>query len=137
MSLVTRAAVALRNGEHSVALITREAITFNALVTLLKQSIGKSASVASYLTHTCPRCKYFLGVVVREPSVGGKARSVKGFCLRCRYQLNWKLIRGTLFRHSLRASYLHGSEHPPTRPEQRRTLSLVKPKGFDPPINIL
>ena len=100
---------------------------FNALVTLLKQNISKGISMARYLTHTCPRCKDFLGVVVREPSVGRTARSVRGFCLRCRYQLNWKLISGRLFRHPVRSSYPHGSERPPIRAKQRRTLSLIKP----------
>ena len=105
---------------------------FNALVTLLKQNIHKGIKMASYLTHTCPRCKHFLGVVVREPSVGRTARSVRGFCLRCRYQLNWKLFSGRLFRHPVRSSYPHGPERPQTRAEQRRTLSVIKPKVLGP-----
>jgi hypothetical protein len=96
---------------------------FNALVTLLKQNISKGIRMARYLTHTCPRCKHFLGVVVREPSVGRTARSVRGFCLHCRYQLNWKLIPGRLLQTSTRrpvrqrpqrSVYPHDSEVPPS-----------------------
>ena len=54
--------------------------------------------MASYLMHTCPRCKYFLGVVVRESIVGKTARPIRGVCIRCRYQLSWKLIPGGLLR---------------------------------------
>jgi hypothetical protein len=35
--------------------------------------------MASYLMHACPRCKYFLGVVVRESNVGEKARPIRAF----------------------------------------------------------
>ena len=88
---------------------------FNTLVMLLKQNFGRDVQVTSYLMHACPRCKYFLGVVVRESSGGGIARSVRGVCVRCRYQLSWKLIPGR------RSTYLHGSN-----PPQARTLTLIK-----------
>ena len=54
--------------------------------------------MASYRAHTCPRCKHYLGVVVHELSAGKKARAVSAVCLRCRYQLDWKLIPGRLLR---------------------------------------
>ena len=52
---------------------------FNGLVTLLKQIICKDVRMASYLMHTCPRCKHFLGVVVRESNVGKTARPIRAF----------------------------------------------------------
>ena len=87
---------------------------FNALVMLLKQRIGNRSRVASYLMHTCPRCKYFFGVVVRS-SVGKPARAVRGVCVRCRYQLSWKLICGR------RSTYPDASNRP-----QTRVLTLIK-----------
>jgi hypothetical protein len=57
----------------------KAATNFNALVTLPKQIISKDVRMASYLMHACPRCKYFLGVVVRESNVGEKARPIRAF----------------------------------------------------------
>jgi hypothetical protein len=57
--------------------------------------LGKGIGMASYLMRNCPRCKYFLGVVVKS-RVGKAARPIRGVCVRCCYQLSWKLIPGGL-----------------------------------------
>ena len=62
--------------------------------------LRKGISMASYLMRTCPRCKYFLGVVVRQSRFGKTVRPIRGVCVRCRYQLSWKLIQGGLLRLS-------------------------------------
>ena len=62
---------------------------------------------AIYLMHSCPRCKHFLDVVVGDLRVGKTTRSVRGVCVRCWYQLSWKLIPGRLLRHPVRSISRH------------------------------
>jgi hypothetical protein len=68
--------------------------------------------MAAYLAHTCPKCKDYLGVVVHELRPTKTGRAVRAVCIRCRYQLDWKLIPGRLrsARHPLRSTHPRRSE---------------------------
>src|SRR5215510_3192727 len=71
--------------------------------------------------HSCPRCKHLLDVVVGESRVGKTTRSIRGVCVRCWYQLSWKLIPGRLLRRPVRSAYLHVSNHHRKKPVLART----------------
>jgi len=47
-----------------------------------------------YLYRTCPKCKDYLGVVVREPPEPMREIPIDARCLRCGFYLGWKLVLG-------------------------------------------
>jgi hypothetical protein len=54
-----------------------------------------SATMAKYITRSCPKCHDQFYVVVSEPSRKGLELSINGFCAVCGYTLNgWRLILG-------------------------------------------
>ena len=46
-----------------------------------------------YLLRDCPRCRGFMGVIVRRPE-GTSLQAVNGKCVRCRHRLAWIVILG-------------------------------------------
>jgi hypothetical protein len=50
--------------------------------------------VAKYLAHPCPRCKGYLGIVLRAPGRNTPLQAINGRCLQCGHRLAWILIRG-------------------------------------------
>jgi hypothetical protein len=42
-----------------------------------------SPAMASYLNRPCPRCKGYLGIVLRESERNMPVRAVNGHCLKC------------------------------------------------------
>ena len=50
--------------------------------------------MAKYLAHTCPRCNDYLGVVVPEPPEPVTEVPIDARCLRCGFQLAWKVVTG-------------------------------------------
>jgi hypothetical protein len=47
-----------------------------------------------HLARTCPRCGGFFGLMVGSTSPEGNVSFIRGACLRCGYQIDWRLIRG-------------------------------------------
>jgi hypothetical protein len=47
------------------------------------------------VTRACPRCGDFFGVVLGIPLPETSVFPVKGWCMRCGYQIEWKLIIGS------------------------------------------
>ena len=95
---------------------------FNTPIMFLKQNMSRGLRVTSYLMHACPRCNYFLCIIVRASSVDRTARSARGICIRCRYQLSWKLITGK------RSAYSYNPDR-----AQTRILKLIKPAALGSP----
>ena len=51
-------------------------------------------SMTKYLYRTCPKCKDYLGVVVRDP-LGPKSEiPIDAYCCRCGFKLLWKVVLG-------------------------------------------
>jgi hypothetical protein len=50
--------------------------------------------MATYLARPCPRCKGYLGIVLREPGRDTPVRAVNGHCLACGHRLAWIVIKG-------------------------------------------
>jgi len=47
-----------------------------------------------YLYRDCPKCGDYLGVVVRDPPESGREVPIDARCLRCGFNLGWKLVLG-------------------------------------------
>ncbi len=45
-----------------------------------------------YLYRTCPKCKDYLGVIVREPTEPVREIPISAYWLRCRYKLDLRMI---------------------------------------------
>jgi len=50
--------------------------------------------MAKYLYRTCPKCKDYLGVVVRDPPEPMREVPIDATCLRCGYKMLWKVVLG-------------------------------------------
>jgi len=48
-----------------------------------------------YLYRSCPKCKDYLGVVVRDPPESKRKVPIDARCLRrCGFKLEWKVVLG-------------------------------------------
>ena len=50
--------------------------------------------MAKYLYRTCPKCKDYLGVVVRDPPEPMREIPIDAYCVRCGFRLLWKVVLG-------------------------------------------
>jgi len=50
--------------------------------------------MTKYLYRTCPKCKDYLGVVVRDPPGPKREVPIDAYCCRCGFKLGWKLVLG-------------------------------------------
>ncbi len=47
-----------------------------------------------YLYRTCPKCKDYLGVVVRDPPESKREVPIDAHCVVCGFKLEWRLVLG-------------------------------------------
>ncbi len=47
-----------------------------------------------YLYRTCPKCKDYLGVVVRDPPGPKREITIDAYCVVCGFKLDWKVVLG-------------------------------------------
>jgi len=47
-----------------------------------------------YLYRSCPKCKDYLGVVVRDPPESKREVTIDAYCCRCGFKLGWRLVLG-------------------------------------------
>jgi len=47
-----------------------------------------------YLYRDCPKCKDYLGVIVRDPPEPEREVPIDARCLRCGFKLAWKVVLG-------------------------------------------
>ena len=47
-----------------------------------------------YLYRTCPKCKDYLGVVVRDPLESKREVPIDTHCVVCGFKLGWKVVLG-------------------------------------------
>jgi hypothetical protein len=60
-----------------------------------KESVKRdSQPVATYLNRPCPRCKGYLGIVLREWGRNMPVRAINGHCVECGHRLAWIVIKG-------------------------------------------
>jgi hypothetical protein len=52
------------------------------------------AEMSKYVTRPCPRCGDCFGVVLGNPLPETKGFPIRGWCMHCGYQIEWKLIIG-------------------------------------------
>jgi len=50
--------------------------------------------MTKYLYRTCPKCKDYLGVVVRDPPGPKSEISIDAYCVVCGFKLDWKVVLG-------------------------------------------
>ncbi len=50
--------------------------------------------MTKYLYRTCPKCKDYLGVVVRDPPGPKSEISIDAYCCRRGFKLLWKVVLG-------------------------------------------
>ena len=50
--------------------------------------------MVKYLYRTCPKCKDYLGVVVRDPPEQKREVPIDVHCVMCGFKLGWKLVLG-------------------------------------------
>ncbi len=50
--------------------------------------------MTKYLYRTCPKCKDYLGVVVRDPSESKREVPIDAHCVVCEFKLGWRLVLG-------------------------------------------
>jgi hypothetical protein len=50
--------------------------------------------MVKYLARSCPRCRGYLGIVLRKPGRNIALQAINGHCLECGYRLAWILVRG-------------------------------------------
>jgi hypothetical protein len=61
--------------------------------------------MTKHLPRTCPRCSDFFGVIVGKTPAESAGAPVKGCCMHCGYQIEWKLINGSGRRQKRFGSY--------------------------------
>ncbi len=47
-----------------------------------------------YLYRTCPKCKDYLGVIVRDPPEPEREAPIDAHCVVCGFKLGWRLVLG-------------------------------------------
>ena len=50
--------------------------------------------MTKYLYRTCPKCKDYLGVVVRDPPEPKREIPIDAYCVVCGFKLGWRLVLG-------------------------------------------
>ena len=50
--------------------------------------------MTKYLYRTCPKCKDYLGVVVRDPPESKREVPIDAQCVVCGFKLGWKVVLG-------------------------------------------
>ncbi len=50
--------------------------------------------MTKYLYRTCPKCKDYLGVVVRDPPGPKREITIDAYCVVCGFKLDWKVVLG-------------------------------------------
>ncbi len=50
--------------------------------------------MTKYLYRTCPKCKDYLGVVVRDPPGPKREISIDAYWVVCGFKLDWKVVLG-------------------------------------------
>jgi len=50
--------------------------------------------MTKYLYRTSPKCKDYLGVVVRDPPESKREVPIDAHCVVCGFKLGWKLVLG-------------------------------------------
>ena len=50
--------------------------------------------MTKYLYRTCPKCKDYLGVVVRDPPGPKREIPIDAYCVVCGFKLDWKVVLG-------------------------------------------
>ena len=50
--------------------------------------------MTKYLDRTCPKCKPYLGVVVRDPPGPKSEILIDAYCVVCGFKLLWKVVLG-------------------------------------------
>jgi len=50
--------------------------------------------MTKYLYRTCPKCKDYLGVVVRDPPGPKSEIPIDAYCVVCGFKLEWKVVLG-------------------------------------------
>ncbi len=53
-----------------------------------------SPPMLKYFYRTCPKCKDYLGVVVRDPPESKREVPIDAHCVVCGFKLGWRLILG-------------------------------------------
>ncbi len=62
--------------------------------------------MTKYLYRTCPKCKDYLGVVVRDPPEPMREVPIDAHCVVCGFKLDWKVVLGgRQLEREARASY--------------------------------
>ncbi len=51
--------------------------------------------MTKYLYRTCPKCKDYLGIVVRDPPEPKREIPIDAYCCRCGFKLLWKVVLGS------------------------------------------
>jgi len=51
--------------------------------------------IVKQLARACPRCGNSFAVILGKPLPDSIAFPIKGWCTRCGYQIDWKLIPGS------------------------------------------
>jgi len=54
-----------------------------------------SPPMLKYLYRTCPKCKDYLGVVVRDPPESKREVPIDAHCVVCGFNLGWKVVLGS------------------------------------------
>jgi len=50
--------------------------------------------MTTYLYRTCPKCKDYLGVIVRDPPEPMREVPIDAHCVVCGFKLEWRLVLG-------------------------------------------
>ncbi|MCH7915980.1 MAG: hypothetical protein IH856_23575 [Deltaproteobacteria bacterium] len=50
--------------------------------------------MTKYLYRTCPKCKDYLVVVVRDPPEPMREVPIDAYCIVCGFKLGWKIVLG-------------------------------------------
>ncbi len=56
--------------------------------------------MTKYLYRTCPKCKDYLGVVVRDPPGPKSEITIDDYCVVCGFKLLWKVVVGHYYINS-------------------------------------
>ena len=83
-----------------------------------------------YLAHTCPPCKGYLGIVLREPGRNTPLQAINGHCLKCGYRLDWIVIRGNTPAQFTKIRFKRSANRYPVRIIRR---SAIRPARWQFP----
>jgi hypothetical protein len=75
--------------------VSEHFIGANGLLNSIDDEMLTLRQMTKYVVRTCPKCGDFFGVILGKPSHESKSFPIQGWCMRCGYQLDWKLILGS------------------------------------------